>query len=273
MNKYNIKNWTTEEIDFLKNNCKLYTYPELSNMLNRSRSAIQHKVSQLGLQKSQYSNLKKELNDSFFNIIDSEEKAYWLGFISADGTINNYKRGSYGFKLSLQESDSDFLQKFLNSISAKFDMKHTKTLKYGKIYYGCEVSFRSKEFVEGLLQYISYNKTLKMSIPRNINNKYIRHYIRGFIDGDGCFYINKNNENKKNLEIVAYDETILIDIQNELIRNDIISKIYTRQNGNKKLGVYANKSLVELYHYLYDGATIFMERKHEKSLKILKLAA
>lgn len=76
----------------------------MSKILNRSRSAIQHKISILGLSKTSYSNKKKELNDSYFHIIDSEEKAYWLGFISADGTINNYHSGSYGFKLSFTRS-------------------------------------------------------------------------------------------------------------------------------------------------------------------------
>ncbi len=161
---------------------------------------------------------------------------------------------------------------FLHHISAQFDMKHTTAVKYGKTYKGCEVSFRSKEFVQDLLQYISYNKTKKMNIP-SIEHQYIRHYIRGFIDGDGCFYINKNNNKKKCFEIVAYDETILCDIQKEFYNSNIVSKIYTKHNGNKKLGVYANDSLIKLYHYLYDDATIFMKRKHDKSLKISKLAA
>ena len=272
MQQFKKSNWSNEELIYLKDNYNNYTYVELSKILNRSRSAIQHKVSLLGLSKTQYSNKKKEFNDSYFHTIDSEEKAYWLGFISADGTINNYHKGQYGFKIALQESDSSFLQLFLNAISAKFSIKYTETDKNGKTYKGCQVSFRSKKFVEDLLQYMTFNKTQKLVIPK-IDEKYIRDYIRGFIDGDGCFYINKNNPKKKNLEIVAFDETILLDIQNEFSKNGIVSKIYTKQNGNKKLGVYSNNSLMKLYHYLYDDATIFMKRKHEKSLKILKLAA
>lgn len=272
MKQYKNTNWTDDELDYLQKNYKNYTYPELSKTLNRSRSAIQHKISRLGLSKSPYSNKKKSLNDSYFHVIDSEEKAYWLGFIAADGTIFNYHSGSYGFKLALQESDSSFLQLFLDAISAEFDMRHTKTIKNGKEYYGCEVSFRSKEFVQDLLRYITYNKTNHLNVP-NIDSQYIRDFIRGYIDGDGCFYINHKNNKKKSFEMVAYDNSILCDIQNEFVKNDIVSKIYTKKNGNKKIGVYENKSLIRLYHYLYDGATIFMKRKHDKSLKILKLAA
>lgn len=272
MKEYKRNNWDDNELYFLKDNFNKYTYPELSELLKRSRSAIQHKVTMLGLRKTQYSNKKKQLNDGYFHIIDSEEKAYWLGFISADGTINNYHNGQYGFKLSLQESDSSFLQKFLYAISAKFDMAHKETFKYNKIYKSCEISFRSKEFVKDLLQYMTFNKTNCIKIPK-INKEFIRHYIRGFIDGDGCFYINKNNPKKKFFEIVAFDDTILLDIQKEFNNYDIVSKIYIKKNNNKKLGVYANNSLIKLHHYLYDDATIFMQRKYDKSLKILKLAA
>lgn len=272
MIQYKKTNWTNEEISFLKDNYKKYTYQELSEILNRSRNAIQHKISRLGFSKSQYSNQKKKLNDSFFHNINSEEKAYWLGFISADGTINNYHSGQYGFKLSLKASDDSFLKMFLKSISAKFDIVYKQIKLNNKIYKICEVSFCSKEFVTDLLQYISYNKTQNISMP-HINQKFVRDYIRGFIDGDGCFYINKKNSKKKSFEMIAYNEKILLDIQQEFSNNNIVSKIYTLKNENKKLGVYANKSLIRLHHYLYDDATIYMERKYEKSLNILKLAA
>lgn len=136
----------------------------------------------------------------------------------------------------------------------------------------CEVSFRSKKFVTDLLQYISYNKTNKINIP-NINKNYIRDYIRGFSDGDGCFYYSDKNRIRKSYEIVSYDNCILIDIQNEFNNIGIVSNIYKKQNGNYKLGIYSHDSLVKLHQYLYNGATIFMHRKYEKSLKITKLAA
>lgn len=272
MNNYKNTNWTKNEIDFLKNNYMDYNYPTLSKIMNRSRSAIQHKVTRLNFKKSPYNNKKKQLNDDYFKDIDSAEKAYWLGFISADGTINNYRSGQYGFKITLKKADDDFLRKFLEAINAAFDISYKSVKLNEKIYETCEVSFRSKKFVTNLLQYITYNKTLELHIP-NIQSEYIRHYIRGFIDGDGCFYINHKNEKKKCFEMIAYNQSILEEIQNEFSKYNIMSTIYTKKNGNKKIGVYSNQSLINLHHYLYDDASIFMQRKYEKSFKILKLAS
>ena len=272
MNDYKNTNWTQDEIDFLKSNYMNYNYPTLSKIMNRSRSAIQHKITRLNLKKSLYDNKKKQFNDGYFKNIDSAEKAYWLGFISADGTINNYRSGQYGFKITLKKSDDNFLKKFLLAINASFNISYKNIKLKGKNYGTCEISFRSKKFVTDLLQYITYNKTLKLHIP-DIDSEYIRHYIRGFIDGDGCFYINHNNEKKKCFEMVAYDQSILKEIQEEFSKHNITSTIYTKKNNNKKIGVYSNQSLINLHHYLYDDASIFMQRKYEKSFKILKLAS
>lgn len=69
MEQYKKSNWNNEELLYLKCNYNNYTYVELSQKLKRSRSAIQHKVSSLGLSKTQYSNKKKELNDSYFILL------------------------------------------------------------------------------------------------------------------------------------------------------------------------------------------------------------
>lgn len=73
--------------------------------------------------------------------------------------------------------------------------------------------------------------------------------------------------------MVAYNQSILKEIQNEFSKHNITSTIYTKKNRNKKIGIYSNQSLINLHHYLYDDASIFMQRKYEKSFKILKLAS
>lgn len=270
---YKKSNWSEDELDFLKNNYLKYSYPELSVIMNRSRSAIQHKISRLELHKSKYDNTKKIFNENYFENIDNDEKAYWLGFIAADGTIyHDCKNNSYRLKISLQESDNDFLSKFLKSISANFGIKHKQTKLNNKFYKYCEVAFTSKKMVLDLHKYLEFRKTYNMYLPK-INERYTRDFIRGFIDGDGCFYINHNNSKKHYMEIVSYGDTILKQFQHEFEKHNIKSVIYEKKNGNKKLGVYANNSLYMLHHYLYDGATIFMERKYKKSLKMLKVGA
>ena len=60
---------------------------------------------------------KYTYNENYFKIIDSEEKAYWLGFLYADGCITRFYRNeklkSMSLELTLQSNDIEHLKKFL----------------------------------------------------------------------------------------------------------------------------------------------------------------
>lgn len=98
--------WSEEEIRFLKNNYKEMTYQELADKLHRTKSAVDLKINRLGLKKSKYT-----YNSNYFNVIDTPEKAYWLGFIAADGCVSiNSKTNSGELTIKLQISDNDHLK-------------------------------------------------------------------------------------------------------------------------------------------------------------------
>lgn len=78
--------WTENQDRFIKNNYNDMTYQEIGDILGRSKSAVQARCRKFGLLKS-YSSIKKEFNSHYFDSIDTEEKAYWLGFICADGCV------------------------------------------------------------------------------------------------------------------------------------------------------------------------------------------
>ena len=61
--------------------------------------------------------LKYTCDDNYFKEINTEEKAYWLGFLYADGYINNKrKQGNYKVGIAISESDKAHLEKFKNAI-------------------------------------------------------------------------------------------------------------------------------------------------------------
>ena len=98
------KQWTNDEINFLKDNYKTMTYKQLSQHLNRTKAAIDLKINRLELKKEKYT-----YNHNYFENIDTKEKAYWLGFIYADGNVN--KAGST-LRINLQGKDHLHLAKF-----------------------------------------------------------------------------------------------------------------------------------------------------------------
>lgn len=268
--------WTQDEDEFIKNNYLNMTYSEIGNRIGRSKSAVQSRCRKFGLVKGKTST-KKQINSYYFENIDTEEKAYWLGFICADGCVSwNNNNKAYQFKITLQQSDKDFLQKFINSINGNFEVN----LKYASLklngickkYPICEVSLKDKKFTSDLLKYFSENKTEYLRLPKEIPDFLIKHFIRGFSDGDGCFYCNISKRSKS-YEIVGKCYDMLNDIRIELDKNGIYSQIYKKRGTNWKLGIYKIDELVKLHSYFYDDATIFLERKYFKSQEILKLAS
>ena len=266
--------WTDEEDLYVKEHYYDDTYQEIADYLGRTKSAVQSRCYKLGLMKK-HSSKKKKLNSNFFETIDTEAKAYWLGFICADGCVSyNKNTMSYMFKITLQRRDSDFLKCFIKAIDGDFDIK-LKTAKISgieKIYETCEVAFNDKKFTSDLLKYFSTNKTEYLRIPKQVPEDLVRHFIRGFSDGDGCFYCNIGKRDKS-FEIVGKCYDMLRDIQCKLEDAGIVSRIYKQRETKYKLFVGSFKYLKALVSYLYDGATIFLERKRLKSQEILQLAS
>ena len=65
-----------------------------------------------------------------FDTIDSEEKAYWLGFIYADGWISD---ANNCFTLTLQQRDVEHLLKFNEFIANKNSICYRKYKRYENV--------------------------------------------------------------------------------------------------------------------------------------------
>ena len=126
------------------------------------------------------------VNESYFNKIDSVEKAYWLGFLEADGSINRNK-----INLTLQRRDERAIQNFLDSIGSD------KPIKYKTVYFKGEkecqqayVSVDSLSMVKDLERHgCTRNKSLTLSPPIFLSKDLVPYWILGYMDGDGSVSI------------------------------------------------------------------------------------
>lgn len=133
---------------------------------------------------------RTKFNETIFDNIDSEEKAYWLGFIFADGYISSSK---YTFELCLKGSDKKHLDKFNNFMQHE-DQNHVKLSNIklnGKIFERCRWSVTNKHLWKTLNNLgCTPQKSLTLQFP-NLNifktKNLICHFIRGYFDGDGSF--------------------------------------------------------------------------------------
>lgn len=223
---------------------------------------------------------KYTLNENYFEKIDTEEKAYWLGFLMADGCIiesNNC------IQIRLAAIDISHLEKFkksLNSTHKIFNEQiHTKFPNKRSVI--CESSYiriYSKKMMQDVITHgIVANKTGK-EIFKTFNNDILdTAYIRGLIDGDGTFTLynfkNKNNPNlQTNIVLRLYGNKELVTDCNEYIYNKFkfTTPVNISTNRNMYVMQFSSAKAIHVLDYLYKDATIYLERKYQKYQEILK---
>ena len=197
-------------------------------------------------------------NKKFFNKIDTEEKAYWAGFIAADGNI---RKDFLKMRIELNIQDYSHLEKFRKSIEGNNPIK--ESIRPNN--HSCYIDVNCKEFCLALNELgIIPKKSLTLHINFELIPKELRnHFIRGYFDGDGS--INKyQRENKEYLEweiSFISSEAFLKQIIEEIKKE---RKFYSCGN-NFRMCFKAKQDIIDIIDYLYNNATIYMDRKIEKA--------
>ncbi|MEK6878698.1 MAG: hypothetical protein AABY22_03775, partial [Nanoarchaeota archaeon] len=96
---------------------------KIARDINRSKSGVTKVLVEAGIPRrsKDYERRKHFFDFDFFNIINTEEKAYFLGLLYSDGFIT--KNGNQ-VVISLQENDVDILEKFKKSIKFTGDLQY-----------------------------------------------------------------------------------------------------------------------------------------------------
>lgn len=212
---------------------------------------------------------KTKFNENVFDIIDTEEKAYWLGFIYADGTISSHKefqKSRYQFELSLSDIDHEHLDKFNKFMRHSKDNVIVGNVKLnGKVFKRCRWIVNNKHLWNTLnLIGCTPNKSLILKFP-NIPHNLIRHFIRGYFDGDGSLGIYEDKFSCSMLGTPMFLEKVL--------ENSDFSAAITKHNNSDytyKFQMTSEKGK-QFLDYLYKDSTIYLSRKYNKYLDICRL--
>ncbi len=206
---------------------------------------------------------KYKLNESFFETIDSEIKAYFLGFLFADGYVNEKNNV---VDITIHNKDVEILNEFIKYLYPEGRPISIIRKKYVRLV------INSKKIVSDLVRHgCIQKKTFKLKYP-NIQQKFDSDFIRGYFDGDGSV---TNNNETLNVSIIGTIE-FLDSIKNILITNcNVNDTKYDDRHPNKNNNIrslrYGGNILVNrIYHYLYDNSIICLKRKKNKFLDILK---
>ena len=208
-----------------------------------------------------------DLIEDYFETINSEHKAYFLGLIISDGCIysKNNKQNLVG--ITLQDKDKYILDIF------KKEIKTNKSITSDN--RGCSsIQILSNKMVSDLEVYgLCDNKSLKTIFPKNIDDKYYPHLIRGLLDGDGSvsFYARPNKKSHvKAIRFCQGNEQFLLDLVEYLKTHAEIKSVnlYKEKDSLWSIAYRNNESMYKLIHYLYGNATIYLSRKKELCIKI-----
>lgn len=201
----------------------------------------------------------KNSQNKYFSNIDSYDKAYFLGLFAADGSIVNET-----MSIELKDYDKYILELFVQKANLNTILvpdNRDENLRY-------ILKFHSKNMVNDLNKnYIyprkSYNNTLK--IP-DINKKYIRHFIRGYFDGNGI-------ANKKGYIGFCGSKTIISQIHDVLINELKVSNnkiTYNKSNHIYYIQWGKKEDTQKIFNYFYKNVfDCYLKRKKEKIHKRL----
>ena len=219
---------------------------------------------------------KYKYNKDYFNKIDTADKAYWLGFLYADGSINRYYRNeklrSMTLELGLSYKDREHLEKFKMCLEANIPIfEKTNKLK-GKEYKSVRIQLNNTKICYDLCDLgCTPHKTYNIKFPTFdiVPKEFMRDFIRGFFDGDGCIYISTMNGKPHIAVTITGMSDMLKSISDFLISEKIIRvnpKIHkdARRNYTYNIYFYGIDTNKELLDYLYKDSNVYLERKYNK---------
>jgi intein-encoded DNA endonuclease-like protein len=203
---------------------------------------------------------KYSINKDFFKKIDSEEKAYWLGFLYADGCISKDFRQII---IELSDIDKTHLEKFLIAVGSNANVNINKR-KYARIYIGC------KEMALDLAKLGCIPKKsliLKFPSKEQVPQHLVEHFIRGYYDGDGCFVKYVRSKVNSKGELCHYGVYELNILGTYDMMHNFMGLFGFQLNIHPETKVYkiryqSKAKIKHVLNYMYENATIFLDRKY-----------
>lgn len=246
----------------------------LSKKYHYNRLEISKWLEDIGVKSTKGNHYRKYFHDiDFFEKIDTEEKAYWLGFMFADGFImdNSNRYGEDHFGLSVAADSADVIEKFKSSLQATNPI----TYDHGGNRYGKQTLHRliltSQKTVDDLINKgCVKKKTLILEPPKFVPDELLHHFLRGFFDGDGSLI----RAAKKKSTYVGFEvDFTTTKAMAEWIQNILGYGSISKERRRKYTWYWkisGNQQVIKFYHYLYDDATIWMDRKYKKFQELLE---
>jgi len=207
------------------------------------------------------------LNERFFERINSEESAYILGLLYADGSINDNR---HTIRIELQARDIDILEKICKSMSLYRKPRLIKS-KHPRRQDTVRLDCYSKKVKEDLINLgCNIRKTFTICLPiEHVSKKYMPHFIRGYFDGDGSIYI--SNRNKRQFQVSICSNINFIHDLQCFIESELGITGYIKPLNNSAVwSIGGVNDITKFLGYIYKNGSIFLNRKYQSYQKLLE---
>jgi hypothetical protein len=221
---------------------------------------------------------RRVYNFDYFKAINTGEKAYWLGFLFADGCIldrYNKKTGKpkgMSMELMLKAGDKDHLAKFLIALDAPLDMIKDKQVKLnGKVFYANRILISSTQFCRHLIDKgMTPRKSLTVQFPSEdaLPRIYLDFFLRGYFDGNGCILdINNCKHKMKYLQIDSGSRGFLLSILSIFSLQD---KVPIRKKKDREAYCFGltSSAFDRFFDYIYKDANLYLQSKYDKYIAV-----
>jgi len=230
----------------------------LSDKYGYSSGKIYKSLREIGVKVRDASRRLYDIDESMFECIDCEWKAYLLGLLYADGCVQRLN-----ITLRLHEKDKPIMEVLSAKVKCNLHYTQPKTYTYktynrnmsGQYYF----NINSKKIVSDVIKLgCGYRKSLTLTFPSYdiIPEKFFHHFIRGYFDGDGCIQ-------PHTFHIISSD-AFCIGFQRWLMTELGISSYLKKHQKVSRVMVHRKEDRNKIRDYLYSDATIYLTRKRDK---------
>lgn len=228
---------------------------------NVSYASVYNTIKRNNLEYRYPGNRRIQFNTRYFMTLDDEHKAYWIGFLFADGSIQRTDKKVLQpnrLSLSVNEQDVSVIEKFADDIDMSHDnIRHYYARQgYKPGNFAC-VYCNSVDMVNDLISHgftlLKKDRSILPCLPKELQN----HFVRGYFDGDGSISSSEFN--------ITSEGNIVPLIYEILVKECSLSRTkisYTKNSYRIRWG--GRDSMEKIGTYLYENATVYLERKFVK---------
>lgn len=255
--------------------CELYnsglSTVTIGKMYGVNNKPIAVVLEEFGIRRSQKRFVRKyKVDEEYFDVIDTANKAYVVGFLSADG-CNMPSKST--ISMSLEESDKEILEEIRQDMKNEHPLEFIDYSKKHDFGYRYKNQYRllifSAHMCDTLRQIgVVQNKSLKLEFSQHIPVELVSHYIRGVFDGDGSIGV-KNIQNYKGTISVSITSTFnFCKTLQKILFDELNIQARVTEAGNHNgitAALYITKKadMKTFLDWIYQDATLYLKRKYE----------